>query len=217
MDNQVLYDQKWQKFLRKAWLFRHLPFAEMVIASGSLVLGRLHTNSDFDVLVAAKKGRLFTARFFCLMIFGLLGWRRKINRPRDGFCFNHFITKETFRLSFPHTNYDFLLYNNLMPIWGEELFYDFYSANEDWIKSNANLGRSDLRMDNFQPSHIKFFLEKILSDRLGDAVEKVVRYLQTATISHSINRYGGAHSQTCYGENEVRLWFNPKGGPMLEL
>jgi predicted nucleotidyltransferase len=45
--------------------------------AGSLATGNIQENSDFDVIVGVKRGRIFTARFFGVALFGLLGWRRK--------------------------------------------------------------------------------------------------------------------------------------------
>ena len=129
----VLYDKKWHRFLRRVWLFKHLPFIDFVLASGSLVLGNVHKGSDFDVLVAVKTERLYTARFFCLLIFGSLGWRRSVKKERGGFCFNHFITPSSFRLNPPYSDYDRKLYQKLTPVFGdEEKIKTFFLANADW-------------------------------------------------------------------------------------
>lgn len=45
-----------------------------------MALGDVHQNSDFDVIVGAKYGRLYTARFFCLFFYKILGWRRLVAR-----------------------------------------------------------------------------------------------------------------------------------------
>ncbi len=74
---QVLYDKKWRKFLGKTWVFRFFPFVEFVLAAGSLATGDVNEDSDFDVIIAAKKGRIFTVRFFTVVFLSILGWRRK--------------------------------------------------------------------------------------------------------------------------------------------
>ena len=89
---QVLYDTKWKKFLRRAWLLRYLPFIEFALASGSMATGNVNPTSDFDVLIGAREGRIFTARFFSALVFGIFGWRRsRLDRheaaARRGRCF----------------------------------------------------------------------------------------------------------------------------------
>src|SRR3989338_9483980 len=73
---QVLYDKKWIKFLKRTWLFRHIPFVEFAVAAGSLATGNVNPDSDFDVIIGARAGRIFTARFFSVLGFGIFGWRR---------------------------------------------------------------------------------------------------------------------------------------------
>lgn len=90
MDIKVFYDQKRIKALRRSRLFNFVPFVEKVYLAGSLAIGNVHENSDFDVIVVTRPGRLYTARFFCLLFFGLMGWRRTLKNPKNGFCFNHF-------------------------------------------------------------------------------------------------------------------------------
>ncbi|MEK7115098.1 MAG: hypothetical protein AAB847_01950, partial [Patescibacteria group bacterium] len=80
MNREILYDQKWFKLLQRSFLFQYFPFVDFVLAAGSMALGDVNENSDFDVIVAAKNGRLYTARFFCLAIYKLVGWRRKKNK-----------------------------------------------------------------------------------------------------------------------------------------
>ncbi|GEM_PF-632020 len=74
---QVLYDKKWIKFLKRTWLFRFIPFVEFALAAGSLATGNVNPDSDFDVIVGVRAGRIFTARFFSVLLFGLFGWRRR--------------------------------------------------------------------------------------------------------------------------------------------
>lgn len=215
MDRKVLYDQKWQKFLRRIWLFRHLPFVELVMASGSLVLGSVKEGSDFDVLISARNQRLYTARFFCLIASGFLGWRRQLSKPKDGFCFNHFITSESSCLPPPYSGYDHDLYSQLLPVFGSrELFGRFLSANKDWL-GRADLEEEDLRRRKFFPSVLRAAAEHLLSGKLGDWLENILMALQIVLIKKSVNLYSNALSCVHYNDKEVRLWFNPKRASSL--
>src|SRR3989338_8362689 len=92
---QVLYDKKWRKFLRRTWLFKYIPFVDFALAAGSMALGNVSPESDFDVIIGARPGRVFTTRFFCVVAFGVFGWRRtKLNHREsaaDKICLNHFV------------------------------------------------------------------------------------------------------------------------------
>src|SRR3989344_9230759 len=94
---EVFLDKKWKKLLKKIWLFKFIPGVDFVLVAGSLATGNVNKDSDFDVIVGAKQGRIFTARFLSVLFFGLFGWRRRKlshkESARDKICLNHFITK----------------------------------------------------------------------------------------------------------------------------
>jgi hypothetical protein len=78
---QVLCDTKWQAFNKKTWLFKYIPFVDVVFGGGSLALGNVNENSDFDVLILAKSGRIFSARFFqSLLLVCLVGAEKADHR-----------------------------------------------------------------------------------------------------------------------------------------
>ncbi len=159
----VLFDQKWIKFLRRIWIFKFIPFVDFSLAAGSMAMGNVRSESDFDVIIGARSGRIFTARFFSVLAFGLFGWRRKkwhgqaklkisrhrfnnfsedgiplaagkVSSVRDKVCLNHFITEKSYRLAEPHNEYWQELYRNLVPIYGEQAkIQQFWQANLEWV------------------------------------------------------------------------------------
>ena len=135
---EVLHDEKWVKFLKRAGLFRHLPFVDFVLGAGSLATGRVSPDSDFDVIVGVRQGRIFTARFFAILAFGFFGWRRRrLNHheaARDKVCLNHFVTPLAYRLPPPYSHSLRELYKNLVPVWGDmEKINAFFMANHLWL------------------------------------------------------------------------------------
>ena len=135
--NRNLAHKKWEKFSSRVRLFRFVPFADFVLASGSLATGKIHEKSDFDVVVGVRQRRIFTARFFAVAFFQLLGWRRsKLDEKEaasDKICMNHFVTPRSYRLSPPNNAYWNHLYQNLIPVLGnKKSISNFFKAN-DWM------------------------------------------------------------------------------------
>lgn len=208
----VLYDKKWEKFLGRTWPFRHIPFVDFVFAAGSLAYGNVRKESDFDVIVAARSGRIFTARFFCIAAFGLLRWRRKRlshdEAAADKICLNHFVTPASYRLSPPHNDYWRNLYGNLVPIFGGTAeLNSFWRANADWL-GGVKQYRDDLRHLYKSPSALKMFLEKILSGPVGDALEQFMKTIQVKKIEKSLKKdEPGYKPRIIY--NDAELEFHP--------
>lgn len=188
--NKVLHDKKWFKFLSRAQLFRHLPFVEFVLGSGSMALGRVSPDSDFDVVVGVRRGRIFTARFLAVLVFGFLGWRRKRlhhdESASDKICLNHFMTPNAYRLAPPYTDSWRELYKKMVPIWGDqEKLNAFFTANGSWM-GEERVCVDDMRFDLRSESPIKNKLENMLSGALGDLVENWSRRFQLWKIRRSL-------------------------------
>lgn len=187
---QVLYDKKWRKFLRRTWVFRFVPFVDFALAAGSMATGNVNPDSDFDVIVGAKTGRIFTARFFAVLIFGIFGWRRrKLSHKEtasDKICLNHFITPASYKLSPPHNDYWRNLYLNLVPLFGNsDTINRFLIANAEWL-GETRAYQDDLRHRYQSSSRYKILKEWILSGSFGDWMEKILRHFQISRIERSL-------------------------------
>jgi len=171
----LVYDLKWKELLSLAKYFAYFPFIEFVIVSGSMATGNIKKHSDFDLLISTEKNRLYLTRYFLLFFFGLLGKRRLDDNKKSSpnkFCFNHFITKSRFKLT-PFDNYGPIIYKNLIPVYGNEnKIKDFFKAN---IKYNPNPSYNilDLRYKFKEKKIIAKILEKILSGKIGNFLEKI--------------------------------------------
>ena len=207
---QVLCDQKWRGFLRKGALFRHIPFIEFVFGSGSLALGNVHKNSDYDVLIGVKQGRIFTARFFSILLFGALGWRRKRLSHQESasnkICLNHFVTEKSFALQPPYDDSWRLLYRHLVPLLGiPARLESFLKANESWVGAAPEY-RSDLRHRFKLKSVLANFAERCLGGQLGNGLESILKNIQVRRIEKSL-RSGevGGPSRIQYTDQELEF------------
>ena len=187
----VLYDRKWKKFRKRARLFRHIPFVELVFGAGSMAVGGVHKDSDFDVLLRARQGRIWSARFFSVFAFGMLGWRRKKlthdEAASDKVCLNHFVTARSLMLSPPRTASWRTLYARLVPLYGSpEAVQAFFDANASWM-GGRRVYEDDLRHEHRAPSRLKRGIERILSGRSGNILERVLRSVQVALIRQNLH------------------------------
>ena len=193
--------------MKLARFFRQLPFIEFVLGAGSLALGNARRDSDFDVIVGTKSGRIFTARFFCILMFDLLGRRRQKFSHReaasDKICFNHFITPAAYRLRPPYNVYWQELYKKLVPIYGQkDKIREFFRAN-DWMERLVY--SDDLRHQFYQPSFGGIFWEKILSGRFGDSIERMLKRIQIRRIEKSLKESAGFKPRLVFNDEELEF------------
>ncbi|TSC89150.1 MAG: hypothetical protein G01um10143_531 [Parcubacteria group bacterium Gr01-1014_3] len=209
---QVLYDKKWEKFLRRSWLFGFTPFCDFALAAGSMAVGNVGIDSDFDVIVGARSGRIFTARFFAVIFFGLFGWRRKKLSHResaaDKICLNHFVTEQSFKLSPPYDAYWQNLYSHLVPIFGPVgKINQFFKANAAWL-ATGRIYEDDLRHLYRKNSLIKSLLEFLMSGKSGNWLEALLKRLQVKRIEKSLESgVPGYQPRIIY--NDTELEFHP--------
>ncbi len=203
---QVLHDEKWIKLLRRTWLFRYIPFVEFALIAGSMATGKVHAGSDFDVIIGARQGRIFTVRCFSVIAFGLFGWRRtKMDHNEsaaDKICLNHFITERAYRLSPPHNEYWKDLYKNLVPVYGTtEKISAFFAANKDWLDDRGYV--DDLRHLHHRSSWMKKVYEWILGGSFGDWMERRLRAPQIGRIEK--NASVGYKPRIIYNDDELEF------------
>lgn len=207
---KVLYDEKWIKFQERTWPLRFIPFVDFALAAGSMALGNVKPQSDFDVIISARNGRIFTARAFAILLFGLLGWRRKkLNHKEeaaDKICLNHFITEKSYRLSGPHDLYWQKLYRSLVPLFGStEKIRKFFSANSDWLGAPV-VFVDDLRYERAGAAWPRVIIERVLSGKLGNRLENFLKTIQVRRIERGLkNDPPGYKPRIIYGDEELEF------------
>ena len=207
----ILRDKKWVQVLKSARFFKYLPFIDLVFVAGSMAIGNVKEDSDFDLVIGTKENRLYTARFLALIFFMLTGAKRRKNissgkQSKNKLCFNHFVTPNSYKFSPPYNIYWQELYQNLVPIYGEEkIINQFFNAN-DWSGKRYFLG--DLR-HNKDVSIIKLVIEKILAGKLGDFLEKILAYLQIQKINNGLkNETPGFKPRIKINQEELELYLS---------
>ncbi len=203
-----LYNQKWDKFLKRIWPFRFIPFVDFVLAAGSLATGNMNEDSDFDVIVGVRQGRIFSARAFCFLSFEIFGWwARHPKNSKDKLCFNHFVTPKAYRLSPPYNEYWVNLYKSLVPVYGgSEVIQKFYDANIDWLGAR--------RMYKGDEEHIYKkigWVKKMLDSNnrtkegLGDWLENILKSVQMRKIEKSLGKQSGYKPRIIFNDNELEF------------
>lgn len=203
-------DKKWSKFQKRASLFNHLPFVDFVLGAGSMAMGTAKENSDFDVIVGVRPGRIFTARFLAVAIFTLRGWRRKNHikedklSAKDKICLNHFVAPESYRLRPPHNEYWNKLYQSLVPLLGDrEKITTFFNENCVWMKV---LVLPDFaKWQKSKRTLTRVVLEFILKGKLGDAIESFLKNVQVKKIEKGIMHISGYKPRIVYSDTELEF------------
>ncbi len=192
--------RKWKKFLRTVKYLALAPYLRGVFASGSMAIDNTTEESDFDVLIIVRSGRLYTCRFFLWAISSLLGIRRKKNQKvaPDKLCFNHYVTDDNLYINH-ESIFNAQTYINLKPAMIKpEILDQFYVANL-WLNNHAYNFRSQRNFvgRDIKPSGIFIIFAKtsefILDFSIGNTLEMVLKYGQQKRIKSDpvIHESGG--------------------------
>ena len=196
IEKNKIAEMKWKKTRRYLFLVQAVPYIEAIFASGSLALGHTNKESDLDVLVVAKAGRIWLVRILISLMMTVLGVRRK-NKERvapDKICLNHYITTDSLRISF-ESLYTAQGYAHLIPLyWKNKIVIEnFWKVNRPWMEKflgcwgwSYGYQRRAVRSSRLL-GWVKFVLEKILDQtRLADWLEKVCRKIQIKRINTNL-------------------------------
>ncbi|MCL4399676.1 nucleotidyltransferase domain-containing protein [Patescibacteria group bacterium] len=205
-------DLKWKKLIKLADFFRFIPFIDFVAATGSMAVGNVNENSDFDVLISVRRGRIFTARYMVNFFFSIIHGRRLDDvegSSPDKLCFNHFITENTWELK-PLNSYSNEIYKNMVPLWGdEEKIKNFLNKNSAYGDSMEKL-TEDLRFNSKNKSFIAKLIEFFLKNLLGDFLEnKIIGPISKKRLERYLASKSKGGRVIVTGE-ELEFHFNPK-------
>ena len=171
------------------WMVSLFPQIQMVALCNSRAMGEADENSDIDLFIIAKKGNLWTGRFFVTVITSLLGVRRRnthglqkwtpkyIKRTKNRFCLSFFITEEAMNLDSvrlqPNDTYlDRWIYT-LIPLVNKNATYEHFMEanwvepthtwhNTSWQSFSAKLGIISGFLSLFEKLIKKLWLPKTL-------------------------------------------------------
>jgi len=234
--------KKWKIVKKFVKFFRCIPFIQEIFVSGSLARGNTVEDSDIDLLVITKHGRIWTARMFIYLITFVTGKHRhgkkSLSRRMTGiknrFCLNHFISDKN--LEIKHQSlYNAETYLHLVPILGNRDVIDNFRKANQWVKKYFPYSDGAVADDaipckcggtarRVRTSLIKKFIEFILGGFIGNAFEAVMKKIQIMKqLCSRRNDHGGSPSlklrrtegRVILSDNELEFHpDSPEGGVM---
>lgn len=213
-----LSQPRWKKLRRIVTLLQIVPHIKMIAACNTMAINDIREESDLDVFIIIKDGRIWQARFFITLLVAAMGqWRHK-KRIASKVCLSWYITDKDLDLNWVTKKpYDILLtywVTLVYPLLDRDIYYQFMRENL-WVK-------------DFLPNYIYYqpvlferkvskifildilrkFFEKILSGRLGDIVEKFFKKIQIGKMKKNIK--GLARENTDVIISDQMLKFHEK-------
>jgi len=176
-----LQQKLWRKVERYIPYLRAVPFLMGVAVCNNLAFGKVDEESDIDLFIIAKSGRMFLVRTFVTFILHILGVRRHGKKISGRFCLSFFVDDSALNLEKMALENDiYLAYwcRNLKPLIDDGVFGKFANENSWTAKyfEKKDFELSDERVLKFSRWQKKF--ENILNGKLGNFLEEMFKKWQ---------------------------------------
>ena len=194
--------RKWRRLRFGARLLSGVPFLKGIAVVNTLPIGAARRESDIDVLLVARAGRLYTMRFVAVAVATLCGFYRSRENVANQLCLSFSLTEKALDImplaktgGDPHLQ--FWLANAHVISERDRVFDIFWRANATFLTPlpNARLRRLPKPV---RPPRVLAILrdaaERLLAGSFGDRVESWARNLQMrrfAANTQSRARRGG--------------------------
>jgi len=188
LQRKKLADMKWKKARHAFRALSLVPFVRGVFVSGSLAMENSKDDSDIDIIVVGKYGRIWTVRTFMTLLTFLMGVRRHGEKTRDRICLNHYITDASLCIPF-ESLYNAQSYVHMVNVYAEDgdVFRRFQAEN-GWIKKYvpdyeaATLMSTRILRRNGILLRIARWGELALGGAAGDKLEKLFAAVESNRI-----------------------------------
>lgn len=186
-DRELIAKRFWKRVHRFRWIFQITPFMELTAVCNNLALSNTNATSDIDLLILTKPERLFTARLWITGWLHLLGVRRHGKKIAGRFCLSFFAANGALNMEeIQKGNHDiYLAYwlQTLQPIGGNrDVYENLLEDNAPWLKrffyEKPLYNMHHFKENTPQGRRIKRGLEKMLSGKMGEHLEKKLREWQ---------------------------------------
>ncbi len=156
-----------------------IPWIKLVGVSGSLAIKNSKISDDIDLFIITSQNRLFLSRIFILLIFELLGKRRKrgenVKKVAGKLCTNILLEETSLA---QHSSNIYLAHEVLQMkvLWEREGCYARFLEENEWaFRYLPNWSSSQIRSQKLKKLNRK---DNKNFDKLTDFLEKIVKSFQ---------------------------------------
>lgn len=178
---KFIAEKFWNRVKLYGQYMRAVPFVKMIAVCNNLAYDNPSDQSDIDLFIVVKPGRMWLARLAITMILQFYGVRRHGHHVAGRFCLSFFVTENKLDMSElelkPEDPYLAYWVKNLTPVYGEEMYEQFKQKNEVWLGGYGLKFNDDRKrhMYLYRERKTKRFAEWLSNGYLGNFCEWVLK------------------------------------------
>lgn len=131
-----LVEQRHNRAEKTAWLLQVVPFIRFVGLTGSLAYDVAKKSSDIDLLIISKHDRIWTCRFFAVVLLRMFKLYRtgdEFNERAGKICPNRYVT-DKYLLINPQNRYHAQDYTRMVPLFDSGNVYKKFLKKNNWME-----------------------------------------------------------------------------------
>lgn len=217
--NNNIAERKFYKAIRLIKMYRLVPFVRMVAICNTLAYSNAREDSDIDLFIIAKKGKIWLARFFTILLVKLLGKRPEYENNRDTFCLSFFIDEEHLNIENININskdiYTPYWVAQLMPVYDPDgLYAKFIEENKWYLKHLPNAYPNQFSKAVKETKLCKFW-EKIIGNIFSPPwinywLDPLYRRFQYTIIDHNMKSLVNVDTRVIVNERMLKFHSNDR-------
>lgn len=185
---QLLVEEKMKIAVRASKILSFTPFLQAVFVCNTVSAFTPDEDSDIDVFVVVKSGRIWIARFLATFFLTIFGLRRTKKKIKNKICLSFYTTDDNLdfsgiKISEPDIYMCFWL-TQLIPIFDKNNISQKIIEKNNWIKKYLPRAESFKTVSrwrivpNFFSKLVVQVLEKTWASGYGDLIEKQAKIIQ---------------------------------------
>lgn len=182
-NRKFIAEKLWNRVKLYTQHMRKVPFVRMVAVCNNLCYDNTSPDSDIDLLIVIKAGRMWTARLALSLLLHFFGVRRHGDKVAGRFCLSFFVTEKHLSMEGlqikPEDPYLAYWTKLLAPVYGKKTYERFKAENSPWLIDRYGLKFNEEVLRHL-PSYdwespFKRFMEWLLGGYLGNLAEALVK------------------------------------------
>ena len=188
-----IVEEKMQIAVRAGKKIRWIPFVEAIFVCNTVAGGGVKKESDIDVFIIIKNGRLWLSRLLTTIALSIFSLRRNKKRIANKICLSFYATNDgldfsKIKIADPDI---YLIYwlENLIPVYDPNNALKKIKYKNQWAKKylpNADSNYQTLYRwtvtDSKLSKAVRSFFEKIWQEGYGDLLENQAKKIQQTKI-----------------------------------
>lgn len=217
--NNNIAERKYYKAIRLIKFYRLIPFVRMVAVCNTLAYSNAREDSDIDLFIITKKGKIWLARFFTILMVKILGKRPSDQKNRDTFCLSFYVDEDHLNIENININskdiYTPYWVAQLMPIYDPDGLYDKFIEENSWYRRHLPNAHPNQFSKQVKETKACKTMEKIFNflfspPWLNNFLDPLYRRFQYVIIDHNLKSLVNVDTRVIINEQMLKFHENDR-------